>query len=431
MDGAGDPRPSKRARAAASGDGAAEEQAGGEGSPPQQAQPGRQQVQHPPLRILRIEEPPGCSVRVYIQSSTAASTQAQLDRLVTLRRLPPLVAATAAVGARWLAVAAPGACPHGMEMWLDGASASAGSEEGEGIAASVGRRLQTGFIHSARPTERYKQTSQMAGGRFNSDMLGGEFWTGLLAGTGASVCSVERWAARQTPDAPPSAEELAHSRSELRTEGYCHLPGASRPEEATALAAAVSTLVLHGWHPLWCVVCDEAWLWIARQRERLLAVASPDGEPAVQLNYDFMAWYIDPVATQSGWAPHRDRHSAGLAAGGGTEYATVWLALTEATPSNGCMYALPASFDPFYHTAEGEAAAPEGGSAAEMQAFDSERREWVSCHDIAGIWVAFSPSGLHSSQDGSDIVVDRTPRMALALSLSTRDRHADLGNHLN
>ena len=27
--------------------------------------------------------------------------------------------------------------------------------------------------------------------------------------------------------------------------------------------------------------------------------------------------------------------------------------------------------------------------------------EIVSRHDIAGIWVAFSPSGLHSSQDGS------------------------------
>ena len=29
----------------------------------------------------------------------------------------------------------------------------------------------------------------------------------------------------------------------------------------------------------------------------------------------------------------------------------------------------------------------------------------VSRHDIADIWVAFSPSGWHSSQDGSDIVV--------------------------
>ena len=31
----------------------------------------------------------------------------------------------------------------------------------------------------------------------------------------------------------------------------------------------------------------------------------------------------------------------------------------------------------------------------------------VSCHDIAGIWVAFSSSELHSSQDASDIAADR------------------------
>ena len=29
----------------------------------------------------------------------------------------------------------------------------------------------------------------------------------------------------------------------------------------------------------------------------------------------------------------------------------------------------------------------------------------VSRHDIAAVWVAFSPSGLHSSQDSSDIVL--------------------------
>ena len=31
----------------------------------------------------------------------------------------------------------------------------------------------------------------------------------------------------------------------------------------------------------------------------------------------------------------------------------------------------------------------------------------VSRHNTAAVWVAFSPSGLHSSQDGSDIFVDR------------------------
>ena len=36
----------------------------------------------------------------------------------------------------------------------------------------------------------------------------------------------------------------------------------------------------------------------------------------------------------------------------------------------------------------------------------------VSRHDIAGIWVAFSPSGSHSSQDGSDMVADRAATTA-------------------
>ena len=41
----------------------------------------------------------------------------------------------------------------------------------------------------------------------------------------------------------------------------------------------------------------------------------------------------------------------------------------------------------------------------------------MSRHDIAAfLWDAFSPSGLHSSQDGSDIIVDRhahcTPLLA-------------------
>jgi hypothetical protein len=90
-------------------------------------------------------------------------------------------------------------------------------------------------------------------------------------------------------------------------------------------------------------------------------------------------------------------HSAELTASGGTEYATVWLALTPATPSNGCMYALPACFDPYYHAAPTDAAASSSGGSAEsgndsnaaataaataaaatkMQVFDSVEREWA------------------------------------------------------
>eukprot|EP01045_Picozoa_sp_COSAG04_P003688 COSAG04_NODE_152_length_22459_cov_12.374597_12_plen_201_part_00 len=54
---------------------------------------------------------------------------------------------------------------------------------------------------------------------------------------------------------------------------------------------------------------------------------------------------------------------------------------------------------------------PSAGCAAIQAAIDCApdgHQLSVSCHNIAAVWVAFSSSGLHSSQDGSDIVVDRT-----------------------
>ena len=56
--------------------------------------------------------------------------------------------------------------------------------------------------------------------------------------------------------------------------------------------------------------------------------------------------YIDPAHSKKGWVPHRDRRNMSFRADGAPEYATVWLALTEATPLNGCMHILPANFDP-------------------------------------------------------------------------------------
>ena len=47
-----------------------------------------------------------------------------------------------------------------------------------------------------------------------------------------------------------------------------------------------------------------------------------------------------------------------------------------------------------------------------VEALGSYRRgkpdSGVRCHNIAAVWVAFSPSGSHSSRDSSDVVADRT-----------------------
>lgn len=65
---------------------------------------------------------------------------------------------------------------------------------------------------------------------------------------------------------------------------------------------------------------------------------------------DFWAWNVDPVRGDAGWRPHRDRGRTTLLPDGGPKSITTWIALTRATPLNGCMHVVPARNDPTYNT---------------------------------------------------------------------------------
>jgi ectoine hydroxylase-related dioxygenase (phytanoyl-CoA dioxygenase family) len=65
---------------------------------------------------------------------------------------------------------------------------------------------------------------------------------------------------------------------------------------------------------------------------------------------DFWTWHVDPAKAEAGWRPHRDKGRAALAPNKTPTSLTIWIPLTEATPQNGCMYMLPANFDPVYAT---------------------------------------------------------------------------------
>ena len=113
------------------------------------------------------------------------------------------------------------------------------------------------------------------------------FWEALAQGTGAHVCDAAFWgaaASASVPPVPPAA------RSELAEDGYTKLHAAATASESQALAAAISTLKLHNWHPLWAVVYDEAWVWLGRQCAALTTGLAVGIEP----NWDFMAWYVLP-----------------------------------------------------------------------------------------------------------------------------------------
>jgi len=133
--------------------------------------------------------------------------------------------------------------------------------------------------------------------------------------------------------------------SYLRSDGYIQLDNIISGTMVVNLRKAIITLRNKGINPSFVFVYDEFWT-ISRQLNRLLMPVL--GESYQQLP-DFWAWYLDPQREDAGWRPHRDRiHGETIYPDGMPKSVTVWVALTDATPLNGCIYMLPAHLDEDY-----------------------------------------------------------------------------------
>ena len=135
----------------------------------------------------------------------------------------------------------------------------------------------------------------------------------------------------------------------LRTDGYIQLDQVISAEFVAGLRKGVDNLRDKGINPSFVFVYDEFWI-ISRQLNQLLAPIL--GETYQQLP-DFWCWYLDPHQQEAGWGPHRDRsHVNPLFPDGMPKSVTVWIALTDATALNGCIYMLPAHLDGDYFNFE-------------------------------------------------------------------------------
>jgi hypothetical protein len=211
-----------------------------------------------------------------------------------------------------------------------------------------------------------------------------------------------------------AASHRAAASEKLLRDGYFDLdalpPTSSSSVGAFAplLAEAVVTLGEHGWRPCFVIVFDEAFRLVEELSMALAAVVG--GDPIVPI-WDFFAWHVKggggsngaasgkkdaatttmttattttttTTTTTAGWPPHRDRdvppaaaplgeegradedgrsgggggHFDGFDGEGRTRFLTVWFALTEATPRNGCLYVLPRWADRGYSAVGGSAA---------------------------------------------------------------------------
>jgi hypothetical protein len=139
-------------------------------------------------------------------------------------------------------------------------------------------------------------------------------------------------------------QKMASIQEEIVVEGYFQLDPPAWDLDFGRMADAVCTLVEAGKPPLCAFVYDEFWMAFRRMRSVIASLIGDDYKalPA------FWAWHLDPKKAEAGWPPHRDQTKLSLLPDGRPMSITLWIAVTEATPLNGCIYLVPAHKDPSY-----------------------------------------------------------------------------------
>jgi len=130
----------------------------------------------------------------------------------------------------------------------------------------------------------------------------------------------------------------------LIDEGYINLGELLSNEEVAAMHKGIMGIKKQNFIPIFCLVYDEFWNVACRLRNILNEV--------IEENYcqlpAIWVWYVDKDKEESGWEPHRDNASKALLDNGMPKSVTIWVALSDATTENGCMYIFPPCFDKNY-----------------------------------------------------------------------------------
>ncbi|HKA90439.1 MAG TPA: phytanoyl-CoA dioxygenase family protein [Haliangiales bacterium] len=163
------------------------------------------------------------------------------------------------------------------------------------------------------------------------------FWAELHPETSVGADDVPPWRARGL-DGDGAIDLLGL----LRVEGHLNLPDVFAADDVARLRRLVADVAGRGLPAAFAFVYDEPWRAFAALAP-LLAAALGDGYRAIP---DFWAWHVAAADDEAGWRPHRDRSDAvAVDADGSPRALTAWVALTDATPLNGCIYLVPAHVD--------------------------------------------------------------------------------------
>jgi ectoine hydroxylase-related dioxygenase (phytanoyl-CoA dioxygenase family) len=110
------------------------------------------------------------------------------------------------------------------------------------------------------------------------------------------------------------------------------------------MADKVRALSVNGLSPVFAFIYDEFWIPFFKLHNVYTGLLG--GKYYVLP--DFWVWNVDPQKGEAGWKPHRDKGRQSLFPDRTPKSLTTWIPVSTATPLNGCMYIVPAMFDPTY-----------------------------------------------------------------------------------
>lgn len=138
--------------------------------------------------------------------------------------------------------------------------------------------------------------------------------------------------------------DRAQLQAHLWQQGYFVAPPSIPEILVQRCRAAIELVRRHGAPALAAFAFDALW--------ELSALLGDDAAAAIggdaRLMPAFWAWRLDRGNEARGWAPHRDHPEREVDDRGAPSSLSLWVALTDATPDNGCIYVVPAPWDPQY-----------------------------------------------------------------------------------
>ena len=154
------------------------------------------------------------------------------------------------------------------------------------------------------------------------------YWRRLCPGQALTVDG----ATDSAVEIPALTNDTAAMVRQLQQAGYFKAGPVLEAEQALGMRQVVEAVRSAGWPAAFCFVYDDFWrVWSAPPLTSTLNAVLGEGYQLIPLPW---CWYVPATSDARGWGPHADGWNR-------PNRISIWIALSDATLDNGCIYVIP------------------------------------------------------------------------------------------